>query len=110
MIRDKYDLQSQGKSFRGLESFGKREKPSSSHNKALTIIMENENRESDDYHWVFYETDQGQKAGCMTSRPIVYKGPTFHGANIVFPGNPGGEYDMTLAGRGCKSELLEPKI
>ena len=65
-------------------------------NKSVSIIMENESRDpgegdlttavgvmghssilSDDYRWVFYETDQGQKAGCNTQQPIVFKGPVF---------------------------------
>lgn len=57
---------------------------------------------SDDYRWVFYETDQGQKAGCNTQQPIVFKGPVFQGANIDEPGNPGGEYDMKIWGRDCE--------
>ena len=71
-------------------------------NKALTMILEAENRESDNYRWIFYETDQGQPAGCLTQRTVVFKGPVFHGANIVFPDPPSGEYDMTIWGRGCK--------
>lgn len=73
-------------------------------NKALTIILELENRETENYRWAFYETVQGQPAGCLTQRPVVFKGPVFHDANIVFPGNPSGEYDMTLWGRGCKCD------
>lgn len=73
-------------------------------NKALTMMLEAESRESDNYQWVFYETDQGQPAGCRTQRPVVFKGPVFHGANIVFPDFVSGEYDIDVWGRGCRSD------
>ena len=79
-------------------------------NKALSIILEEMDRDSETHHWRFYETVQGEKAGCLTQRPSVFEAPKFVNTGILDTPLPSGEYDFTIWGRGCESDRASDNI
>ena len=78
-------------------------KPSKPKNKSLRVVLEEENRESDNFRWVFYETEQGETGGCPKESTIAFKGPIFKSVQQIDPGYPIGDYAMKVWGRECMS-------
>lgn len=95
------DLQTPFEPREPTEEDPEEEEPTKELNKSVKIILENTDRNTENYRWVFYETDQGQNGGCLSESPIAFKGPEFQGRQDV----SGGDYNMTLWGRECRGCL-----